>query len=64
MTTEPTTTPKKRPPTHGIACSEELWQRLRDYAASLECRTPNWVAVRALTAYLDERDGKGPAPKA
>ena len=59
-----TTQTTKRPPTHGVACSEELWQRLKAYAATLEDRSPNWVVVQAIRMYLDARDGQGPAPKA
>ena len=55
--------PKRRPPTHGIACKPELWDRLRAYGARPEVeRSPNWLAVRAITEYLDRHDGKATVP--
>ena len=49
----------RRPPTHGVACSEELWDRLRAHAATLDDRSANWVVVRALTEYLDAHAATG-----
>ena len=47
---------KKRPPTHGLWCSPKLWERVREYAATLEHRSMNFVIVRAVEEYLDKHE--------